>query len=133
LYRSEPVTGHLLLSTKKATHTVFRILQDSNNIEPENLFEPVMQLDGGNRQQAVLSKAAITTYNSANESKLLVAANEENNKSVKMWSVSDGGKLVSDLRMSENVMDICDFSFNQNKYFAFVSDKKVNIYELYVR
>lgn len=124
------MTGHLLLSTKRATHTVFRILKDSN-VEPVNLFEPVLQINGGNKSQTVLARSAVTTVSQGSESRLLVAASEERN--VKLWSVSEGGSQISNLTMSDVVMDICGLSFNQRKYFALLSDKKVNMYEMLMR
>jgi hypothetical protein len=131
-FRTEPVTGHLLLSSKKANHTVFRILKE-NDVEPSKLFEPVLQINGGNRTQTLLTRSVICTYKQGNDSKLLVAANEEVSKTVKIWSVSEGGNVISDLKMTDNVLDISELSFNNNKYFAFLSDKKVNIYELNVK
>jgi hypothetical protein len=109
---------------------VFRILKD-RSVEPVNLFEPVLHLDGGNKVQNVLARSAVTTVNQGSESKLLVAASEE--KNVKLWSVSEGGNQISNLTMSDVVMDVCGLSFNHRKYFAFLSDKKVNLYEMLMR
>ncbi|XP_059478039.1 E3 ubiquitin-protein ligase RFWD3-like [Neocloeon triangulifer] len=130
--RAEPVTGHLLLSNKQAGHTVLRIRHDAN-AEPVELFEPILQLNGGGQAQTTLKRSAIATYTDGNNSKLLVVGSEESSRTVKLWSVSDGGSIIGNLTMSDVVMDVCNLKFNHKDFFAFLTDKKVSIYEMTVR
>ncbi|KAF4519559.1 hypothetical protein B566_EDAN004763 [Ephemera danica] len=126
--RAEGTTGHLLVSTRAGTskptkHSVLR-LQRERNVAPAQLFEPVMSLEGA-KLESQLTRPCIANFK---ENDLVVAANEEESRTVPLWSVSTCSRIAV-VPTSDNVLDICHFMVNTNNYFGLIMDKKMQIYQ----
>lgn len=62
------------------------------------------------------------------ENDTLVAAHQEANNSISLWSIASGKQLQM-LPVTDPVMDLCSFTFNDNLLLASLSSKKLKLYK----
>jgi hypothetical protein len=106
---------------------VYRISRE-HNVPPAQLFEPVLSLQGANRQ-TLMTRPCIAALG---DDELIVSANQEESRTVPIWSVSTAAQIGS-LPTAEDVLDICNVSVNNSNFLGLLTDKKLSIYKFQIQ
>ncbi|XP_017880465.1 E3 ubiquitin-protein ligase RFWD3-like isoform X2 [Ceratina calcarata] len=117
--------NHTLISSRpnaRQPHMRHIVCTIEKGNDDSTICNVVHTFHAGNSQQFMSRPCYINVENDT-----LVAAHQESNSNISLWSVSTG-KQVNCLPVSDPVVDLCSVHVNDNLFLATLSQKKVRIY-----
>ncbi|GLV45564.1 mutagen-sensitive 302 [Carabus blaptoides fortunei] len=127
--RYDNTSRHLLVSSRSnprygySRHTVCSLIKDKNI--SDNPICSLVQTFKGSALHKLLSRSCQISLGQD----VLVAAHQENTKTVDIWSVSNGARLHS-LPAFLPVIDLCPIVTNDSVYLAAMNEKKLDFFKI---
>ncbi|KAI4498753.1 hypothetical protein M0802_006220 [Mischocyttarus mexicanus] len=124
--RYDKKDNHALIScrpneqTPQARHIVCSI-EDGN--DDMVLCNVIHTFNAGHSQRLLSRPCQVSVENDT-----LIAAHQESTNSIPFWSMTTGNQ-VHNLPVSDSIIDMCSFKFNDNVYLATLSARKLRMYK----
>ncbi|XP_011641888.1 E3 ubiquitin-protein ligase RFWD3-like isoform X1 [Pogonomyrmex barbatus] len=119
---------HCLISSRpndKGQFAKYKVCTIEKTCHEDQVTCNIVHTFQGGSSQHVLSRPH---YLSARNDSL-VAAHIESNNNISLWSVTTG-QLLHNLPVSDSIMDLCSFDFNNSLYLTTLSAKKLRLYKM---
>ncbi|XP_043502454.1 E3 ubiquitin-protein ligase RFWD3-like [Polistes fuscatus] len=124
--RYDKKDNHALIScrpnerTPQARHIVCSIENGNDNTV---LCNVIHTFNAGHSQRLLSRPCQVSVENDT-----LIAAHQESTESIPFWSMTTGNQ-VHNLQVSDSIIDMCSFKFNDNVYLATLSTRMLRMYK----